>query len=67
MADRFLRSPEVLERVRLGRTTVWRMERDGDFPPRRKIGDGAVGWLESEVDEWIQSRPLASAGSGSEG
>jgi prophage regulatory protein len=59
MAERFLRTRAVLERVGLSRTTLWRMERAGDFPARRIVGGGVVGWVESEVDQWITSRPAA--------
>ena len=59
MGERILRQPAVQERTGLGRTTVWRMERDGRFPRRRQIGGGIVGWLASEVDEWIRTRPTA--------
>jgi prophage regulatory protein len=60
MAERLLRTGEVLDRTGLGRTTIWRKERAGEFPPRRKIGNGIVGWLESEVDAWIQERPVVT-------
>jgi prophage regulatory protein len=58
MAERVLRTAEVQARTGLGRTSVWRREKDGTFPRRRLIGGGIVGWLESEVDEWIRSRPV---------
>ena len=59
MSDRILRLPEVLARTGLARTTLWRMERRGEFPARRQITGNTVGWLESEVSEWIESRPVA--------
>lgn len=59
---RVLRLPEVEERVGLHRTTIWRHERAGNFPARRQLGTNSVGWLESEVDEWIRSRPIADQG-----
>jgi prophage regulatory protein len=62
MADQFLRTRETTARVKLGRTTIWRMEKAGTFPRRRQIGNGIVGWLESEVDEWIRSRPVVASG-----
>jgi prophage regulatory protein len=34
--------------------TIWRWERDGIFPKRVKVGPACVGWLESEVDGWIE-------------
>lgn len=58
MADRILRVRDVTERVGLGRTSLWRKERDGEFPRRRVIGGGIVGYLESEIDEWIRTRPV---------
>ena len=33
----------------LGRSTIYRMEADGQFPPRIKLGMRAVGWLERDV------------------
>ena len=53
---RLIRSPELVKKVGLSRVTIWRMERNGQFPRRRRIGPGSVGWLEREVDEWIDSR-----------
>nr|ART37181.1 D478 [uncultured bacterium] len=32
----------------------------GQFPRRVKIGVRAVGWLESEVTAWLESRVAAS-------
>ena len=51
---RILREPEVLKMVGLSRVTIWRWERDGKFPKRRRLGASAVGWLETEVEEWIE-------------
>jgi len=60
MVDRMLRWPEVHALVRLGRTTVWEMERAGRFPRRRSLGGFMVAWVESEVQEWIASRPVVA-------
>jgi prophage regulatory protein len=45
----------------MGRTTVWRLEKAGQFPRRRQIGSGIVGWLESEIDDFIRSRPVVGS------
>ncbi len=55
---RLLRTNELIRRTGLSRSTLWRLERDGKFPKRRQIGAGAVGWLEHEIDEWIEKRPV---------
>jgi len=54
--DRFLTWPEVHARVRVSRTTVWRMERAGKFPPRVHSSDGRIAWRESEIDDFIAGR-----------
>lgn len=56
MTDRFIRQPEITERTGLSRTTIWRQERQGKFPKRRKISENAVGWLESEITGWFESK-----------
>jgi prophage regulatory protein len=60
MNDRTLREPQVHAMTGLGRTTRWEMERRGEFPCRRRIVGPAVGWLESEVLEWLRSRQASS-------
>ena len=42
--------------IKLSRTTLWRLERDGVFPRRLQLSPGRVGWLESEIDRYIADR-----------
>jgi prophage regulatory protein len=53
---KFLRLPVVLDRVGLGRDTLYRKVRRGEFPKPHRISERASAWLESEVSAWIQSR-----------
>lgn len=53
---RILRMPTVTERVGLKRTAIYDMIRTGKFPKPVPLNDKSVGWLESEIDEWIASR-----------
>ena len=53
-ADRIVRSQEVGRLTGLGRTTLWRREREGTFPARVRLTTGAVGWRLSEVMRWLQ-------------
>jgi prophage regulatory protein len=46
----------------LSRSTRWRLEREGEFPRRRKISPGAIGWLASEIATWLAERAVFSAG-----
>ena len=54
----FFNAEEVRGVTGLSRTTVWRLETQGDFPRRRQITAKRVGWLVSEVEEWARNRPL---------
>jgi len=58
MAESFLRTRDVIERTRLGRTTLWRLERSGEFPARRALTETISGWLSSEIDTWLAARPV---------
>lgn len=53
---KFIRLRELLQRTGLSRVTIWRLERLGLFPKRRRIGLAAVGWLENEIEEWMKTR-----------
>jgi prophage regulatory protein len=57
--DRILREPEVRQISGLSRVTRWRQERKGKFPARRKLSDNAVGWLESEIRDWVATRSVS--------
>ncbi len=53
---RFLRLPEVQARTGLSRSTIYVRLGEGRFPRPVSLGARAVGWIESEVDEWIRER-----------
>ena len=54
--ERITRKPELLSRVALSDATIWRMERDGRFPKRIQLGGNSTGWIESEIDAWLDGR-----------
>ena len=56
LSFKLLRFPAVRERTGLSRTTIWRLERHGDFPRHRRISANTVAWVEDEVMSWIQSK-----------
>ena len=61
MQDRFLRLRDIQKVTGLSKSTLRRQEDAGLFPKRRSIGMHAVGWLESEVMAWLQSRSEVEA------
>lgn len=62
MTEKILRLPEVTNRTGLSRSTIYSRIQDGTFPKPISLGDRAVGWLEGEVQEWIENRVVGSRG-----
>ena len=56
MAKKILRLNEVKTRTGLGRSTIYLRIAQGSFPKSIALGERAVGWLESDLDEWINER-----------
>ena len=56
---RILRKPDLTLKIALSDATIARLERKGKFPKRIQLGGNSVGWLESEIDAWIQERAEA--------
>jgi prophage regulatory protein len=55
-----VRLPEVRRMTGLGRSTIYRLQADQQFPPSIKLSIRAVGWLEREVQEWLAERVASS-------
>ena len=51
-----IRRRQLKEVVGFSPSHVDRMEAAGQFPKRRKFGDGVVGWLYSEIQQSIESQ-----------
>lgn len=56
-----LRLKHVIAVTGLSRMTIYRLEKAGQFPARRRLSPNSVAWLEDEVLNWLQSRPSAAA------
>lgn len=59
MTKRILRRPEVLKKVGLCKAQLQNLINAGEFPKPVKLGGPdarAVGFVESEVDAWIDAR-----------
>jgi prophage regulatory protein len=56
MTHRILRRPEVEKLTGIPRSTLYAKIAVGDFPAPIKIGQRAVGWLEIDVNNWLDSR-----------
>ena len=59
--ERLIGFDEVHHRTGLSRTTIWRLERTGEFPRSVQISRGRRAWREADVDQWISSKLEQSA------
>jgi len=62
MDKTILRLPQVKARVGLGHTNIYNGIKAGTFPAPISLGARAVGWLSSDIDEWIEQRIAESKG-----
>jgi len=53
---KIIRLPEVLNKTGLSRSSVYLKIKTGDFPSSFPLGMRARGWLDSEIDGWIEGR-----------
>lgn len=58
-----LRLPTVKERTGLSRSTIYLLISKGSFPKQIKLGERAVGWLDEDVNKWINQQILFSQSS----
>jgi len=56
-----LRIAEVLRTTGVSTATLYRWIKDGTFPAPVRLGTNSVGWRESEIRDWLESRePVGS-------
>lgn len=56
MVSNILRLPTVKARTGLSRSTIYLRIAQGSFPPPISLGGRAVGWVEAEVNQWVDQR-----------
>lgn len=56
---RILRLKQVEEKINTSGTHIRRLEKAGKFPSRVKLSERAYGYVEDEVDAWIEERLAA--------
>ena len=56
MKNIILRLDAVKARTGLSRSYIYLLITEGKFPKQVSLGARAVGWVESEIDSWIEAR-----------
>lgn len=64
MTPKILRLPAVTARTGLARSTIYLRVSEGTFPPPVRLGARAVGWVEAEIEDWLNCRIDSSRQSG---
>jgi prophage regulatory protein len=52
---RLIRLPEVMGRVGMKRSTIYRKMEEGSFPRSRSISAKCAVWVEAEIEGWIEN------------
>jgi prophage regulatory protein len=60
VATTILRLPTVKARTGLARSTIYLRIAEGTFPKPIPLGGRAVGWIEDEIDHWLNQQIEAS-------
>ena len=55
-----LRLKQVTAKTGISRATIYKSIKSGTFPKQVNLGPRSVGWLKSEIQNWIQERISAS-------
>jgi prophage regulatory protein len=57
-----VRMPDVVVMTGMSRPTVYRMMKAGTFPQQIQLSPGAVGWLRTEIEQWVVDKVTADRG-----
>ncbi|AZK61598.1 MULTISPECIES: helix-turn-helix transcriptional regulator [Pectobacterium] len=63
---KILRMPALVKKLGIARSTIYDWinpkspRYDETFPKQCRLGNQSVGWLESEIDQWILQRAISS-------
>lgn len=56
MSEQILKLPEVTKVTGLARSTIYKLISENSFPKQIKLTSFSSGWIQSEVDQWINER-----------
>ena len=64
MQDKVLKMKDLPPILRMSLRAIYMMRAAGTFPKARRLSPGRVGFLESEIDEWVRNRPVVGGRNG---
>ena len=54
--SKIIRPKELANMLSISISTLYKMQDERQLPPKLKISSSAVGWLRSDIEEWLVSR-----------
>jgi prophage regulatory protein len=62
LSNKLIRLPAVKATTGLSKSTIYSRIAEGTFPKQIPIGPRLVGWVESEIQNWIAEQVSAARG-----
>lgn len=56
MSIKIIKLPEVVVKTALSIPTIYRLLAQGKFPERVRVSERSVGWIESDIDNFIVNK-----------
>jgi len=56
MPQKILKLPDVMKATALSRSSIYAFIKENTFPKPIPLGARAVGWLETEISDWISQK-----------
>lgn len=60
MTHKIIRLPAVMALTGLSRSSIYLRMSKGHFPKNISLGERAMGWLEEEVNQWLEDKIATS-------
>lgn len=61
---KILRITDVTEKVGIPISTLYWMIANSDFPKSIKLSERSVGWIEADIDNWIEKKIMEAENNG---
>lgn len=53
---KILKLQALISKTGLSKSSVYQRISDGTFPEQISLGGRSVGWIESEIDDWLKQQ-----------
>ncbi len=50
---KIVRIPQVISMTGLSRSSIYRLEKEGSFPRRKRLGERMSGWIDDDITDWL--------------